>query len=109
MSTDDLEKIHDYMLSEIKLNSGRIDKIYYSTDIDNSSYNRKPNIGMGLQAKVDFPEINFSKSVIVGDSESDLQFGKNLGMIRIFIGNQNNKLQTLRFKSLFDFARYLID
>jgi histidinol phosphatase-like enzyme len=35
---------------------------------------------MGLQAQKEYPEINFSKSIMVGDTDSDILFGKNLGM-----------------------------
>jgi len=80
MTEDTLLDIHRKMLEEIESHGGRIDKIYYCTDINNDSPNRKPNIGMALQAKADFPDINFSKSVMVGDSESDMDFGRNCGM-----------------------------
>ena len=48
---------------------------------------RKPGTGMARQAKKDFPEIDFSKSIIVGDSVSDMEFGRNAGMITIFAGD----------------------
>jgi histidinol phosphatase-like enzyme len=35
---------------------------------------RKPSIGMALQAQRDFPDIDFSRSLMIGDSESDRQF-----------------------------------
>jgi histidinol phosphatase-like enzyme len=40
---------------------------------------------MGHQAKADFPNIDFSRSVMVGDSLSDLQFGHNLGMRNVWV------------------------
>jgi D-glycero-D-manno-heptose 1,7-bisphosphate phosphatase len=42
---------------------------------------RKPKIGMALSAKKDFPDIDFSKSIMVGDSEIDLDFCKNALMV----------------------------
>jgi len=36
--------------------------------------------------KRDFPEIDFSKSLMVGDSHSDIEFGLGLGMKTVFIG-----------------------
>jgi len=36
-------------------------------------------------ARRDFPEIEAGTSVMVGDSLSDIEFGKNLGMRTIFI------------------------
>ena len=43
---------------------------------------------MALQAKKDFPEINFAKSIIIGNSLSDMLFGNNLGMTCYYIGNE---------------------
>ena len=40
---------------------------------------------MGHQAKADFPNIVFEKSIMVGDSISDMDFGKRLGMKTVFL------------------------
>jgi HAD superfamily hydrolase (TIGR01662 family) len=106
MTEEQLSKIHDNMLEEVSKVSGRIDQIYYCTAVDDSSEYRKPNIGMGLKAKSNFPEIEFSKSVIVGDSISDMEFGKKLGMKTVFIRNGCDKIEIddfLHLESLFDF------
>ena len=78
MTEEVLNEIHSNMLFEIEEASGKIDKVYYCVDTDNNSPYRKPNIGMGLMAKQDFPEIDFSKSIMVGDSISDMEFGEKL-------------------------------
>src|SRR5258706_7810373 len=75
---EDLELIHNNLLKSIKQSEGRIDKIYFSADMEDTSPNRKPNTGMGLQTKKDFPEVEFSKSVMIGNTLSDMQFGRNL-------------------------------
>ncbi|MEO6330851.1 MAG: HAD-IIIA family hydrolase [Ginsengibacter sp.] len=77
---DDLELIHNNLLESIENAEGRIDKIYFSPDMEDASVNRKPNTGMGLQAKKDFPEVEFSKSIMIGNTLSDMQFGRNLGV-----------------------------
>ena len=68
-----------------------------------------PNTGMAFQAKADFPGIDFSKSVMVGDSISDMEFGKRLHMTTVLIegkpqGEIPLALVDYRFASLFDFA-----
>lgn len=73
-----LENIHKNMLKEMEDAGGRVDRIYFSADMD--SPNRKPNPGMGLQAQIDFPEIDFSKSLMVGNTLSDMKFGRNLNV-----------------------------
>jgi histidinol-phosphate phosphatase family protein len=81
---EDLEFIHKNMLQEILNAGGKVDKIYYCADME--SPNRKPNPGMGLQAKKDFPDIDFSKTVMIGNTLSDMKFGRNLRVgINIFL------------------------
>lgn len=83
---EDLELIHKNMVEEFENAGGRIDKIYYAIDFESDSPNRKPNPGMGLQAQKDFPEIDFSKSVMIGNTLSDMKFGRNLNIsINIFL------------------------
>lgn len=85
MSEESLHHIHQKMISEIEMNHGRIDKIYFAPEEDRSDIHRKPNPTMGIHAKNDFPEIDFKKSVIVGNSISDMQFGRALNMTTVFI------------------------
>lgn len=81
---EDLQIIHENMLQEIKDTGGRINQIYICTDM--ASENRKPNAGMGLQAIKDFPEIDLSKSIMIGNTLSDMKFGRNLGVaVNIFL------------------------
>lgn len=91
MTIDDLNKIHGYMLAEIEKGGGRIDNIYYCTDLDSASINRKPNTGMAFQAQLDYPEVEFSKSVMVGNSRSDIEFGNKLGMYTVLVGHKYDK------------------
>jgi histidinol-phosphate phosphatase family protein len=81
---EDLLLIHQNMISEIEQAGGRIDKVYYCAEME--SPNRKPNPGMGLQAMKDFNSIDLSKSVMIGNTLSDMKFGRNLGVsINIFL------------------------
>ena len=45
---------------------------------------------MGLQAKHDFPDIDFSRSLMIGDSRSDMLFAERLGMQTVFITHGKN-------------------
>jgi histidinol phosphatase-like enzyme len=40
---------------------------------------------MGLAAKSKYPDLDFSTSVMVGNTTSDMRFGRNLGMRTVFI------------------------
>jgi len=112
MTEEDLRIIHDFMVRGVQEAGGRISKIYHCPYLKRSnSPLRKPATGMGLQAKKDFHEIDFSKSIMVGDSQLDMEFGRRLGMIRIFISDEAEKdsqdLYDLRFPSLLSFAQGL--
>lgn len=88
MSLADLDEVHDYMLQKIQEVGGRIKQIYFCTDTDPSSINRKPNIGMAFKALTDYPQVDFSESVMVGNSKSDMLFGKKAGMYTVLVGNK---------------------
>lgn len=85
MTLDALRDINRNMTGTIADAGGRIDKIYACTAVLDTDHNRKPNIGMALQAREDFPEIDFRKSVMVGNSLSDMEFGKRLAMHTVFL------------------------
>jgi histidinol-phosphate phosphatase family protein len=93
-SHEDLDCIHAHMKSEIKNAGGKIDAVYYAHQAaSENSPMRKPGTGMGIRAKKDFPGIDFSKSVMIGDTQSDMEFGKALGMKTIFIGDDPLNIQ----------------
>lgn len=113
LTEDGLNAIHDQMLLEIRAKGGRIDRIYHCPDVNNDSPCRKPQNGMALQAQTDFPDIDFSRSVIVGNTLSDMNFGKNLGMKSVFIPSTQphhpypHPLMDARCNSLLDFSRII--
>jgi histidinol-phosphate phosphatase family protein len=82
---EDLQLIHKNMVTEIEVAGGRIDAVYFCADLEDDSPNRKPNPGMGLQAVTNFPEIDLGKAIMVGNTLSDMQFGRNLGVQTIFL------------------------
>ena len=111
MTENDLENIHNNMVKALLKHGIRIDGIYYCPhDYEKEECNcRKPKIGMALQAKKDFPDIDFGKSIMVGDSEVDIQFGRNLGMITVFLGKNRNicNIADYCFDNLYMFASFL--
>ena len=101
------------MIAEIKKAGGRIDAVYFCPDVDETSPNRKPNPGMGLQAVKDFPDIDLSKSIMIGNTLSDMQFGRNLGIKTIFLPTTrpevdlaDNRIDAV-YESLASFAKDL--
>jgi D-glycero-D-manno-heptose 1,7-bisphosphate phosphatase len=110
---ENLQLIHQNMQAAITSAGGRIDAIYYCTDLDRASLNRKPNIGMGKKAILDFPDINPAKSIMIGNTISDMEFGRNLGAYTVFLptNRPDVKLDDKRidavFSTLYAFAKAL--
>ncbi|MFO7998675.1 MAG: HAD-IIIA family hydrolase, partial [Bacteroidales bacterium] len=115
MTEEDLALIHDKMIKEASAGGGRIDRVYFCGDLKHSrSFFRKPMVGMGLQARKDFPMIRFSCSVMVGDTISDMRFGKRLQMMTVLIDENPDTarkypgLVDLRFVDLNKFAAHIL-
>jgi histidinol-phosphate phosphatase family protein len=86
MNEDDVNRLHQKMISEVEAAGGRIDAVFFCPALETErSINRKPNIGMALQARKRFQEIRFRQSVMIGDSLSDMIFGKRVGMKTVFL------------------------
>lgn len=109
MTFEQLNAIHKKMNEVISANGGRIDNIYTCPfkKEDRSIY-RKPSVGMGLQAKKDFPEIHFKKSLMIGDSDTDMIFGKRLKMKTVFISDNLDEIRAL-YKYIDFTAKSLIE
>lgn len=111
MTEMQLLDVHKYMIQKIIESGGRIDAVYYSPFLRILNHPmRKPSPGMALLAREEHPEVDFGKSVMVGDSATDMEFGKNLGMVTVFITNSVNKKKCnadMNFRSLIAFARQL--
>lgn len=107
MTEDDLTAIHAKLLEAI----GPIDRIYHCSALKSAhSFRRKPNIGMALQARRDFPGLRLKDSVMVGDSKTDMLFGRRAGMKTVLVGDNSTvatdqpHLVDYRYASLLDFA-----
>ncbi|HPI53323.1 MAG TPA: HAD-IIIA family hydrolase [Chitinophagaceae bacterium] len=113
MTENDLHDIHSHLNASLQTHGGLIDAFYYATSIHNSDPYRKPNTGMGLQAQKDFPEINFSKSIMVGNNISDMEFGHQLGMKTVFVETtkvleSDMECIDMKFTHFVDFCKYIL-
>jgi histidinol phosphatase-like enzyme len=68
---------------------------------------------MAFQAKEQFPSIDFTKSIMVGNRMSDMEFGRNAGMHTVYLSTTNpeapfpdTKIDD-RFDHLLQFAQAL--
>ena len=105
MSTGDLKEVDRRMREVITDAGGWIDASFYSPHLEKDNHpDRKPGPGMALQARAAFPEIDFARSVMAGDTASDMDFGRNLGMVTVGIGPEKPPAD-LNFPSLLAFAK----
>ncbi len=110
MTERNLLDIHSYMTEQLSEKNGKITKCYFAPGFKNEeNSSRKPNPTMGYWAKQDYPSIDFKKSIMIGDTDSDIKFGKNLGMktVRIQTEEKINFEADYTFNSLFEFAKTL--
>ncbi len=100
MNETQLEAVHCKMFAEVEKAGGKIDAVFHCPDEASKPGNcRKPSAFMALKAKKMFPEIDFSKSIMVGDAESDMAFGKNAGMFTVLVGNETVSPEIVDFKT----------
>ncbi|MBR4390920.1 MAG: HAD-IIIA family hydrolase [Bacteroidales bacterium] len=107
MTMEQLDEIHDRMCAEIECHGGRIDGILVcpqlSTEPDNY---RKPSPKMAFMAKELAPEMDLQKCIMVGDGDTDVEFGRNAGVHTVFIGEEHPDADD-SFPSLYSFSQAL--
>ncbi|HVU45323.1 MAG TPA: HAD family hydrolase [Terracidiphilus sp.] len=82
---DDVKMLHAEFQKQLAAHGAYIDRFYVCPHDNDECNCRKPLPGLFEQARADFPEIDVSTSVMIGDSRVDMQFGKRLGMRTILI------------------------
>tara|TARA_B110000046_G_scaffold52102_1_gene58167 strand:- start:43828 stop:44382 length:555 start_codon:yes stop_codon:yes gene_type:complete len=110
MTHEELHLVHNYMEEQLGSFNVKFDALYYCPELaEQNAACRKPNIGLAIQAKKDFPEIDFSKSILIGDSITDIQMGKRAGMKTVFIHAQLNNPENADWvvRSLEEFSMML--
>jgi histidinol-phosphate phosphatase family protein len=111
---EEVEKVNERMCQEIENAGGRVDKVYFSPHLQEMNHpDRKPGTGMAMKAKREFPLIDLHRSVMVGDSLTDMQFGRNIGSVNVWITDPNEQpipedLYDLKYHSLIDFTNKLL-
>jgi len=108
MTERNLLEIHTYMCNKILQNGGRITKCYFAPNLKNAIDNmRKPGPVMAELAQMEYPEVEFKRCVMVGDTDSDILFGKNIGMktVRIKTEEPISVIADITVSSLDEFEK----
>jgi len=81
----DVNAIHSSLQELLATRGAHVDGFYFCPHDKEQCNCRKPLPGLYEQAAADFPEITAEHSVMIGDSLSDIEFGRRLGMLTVFI------------------------
>lgn len=81
----DVESMHTRLQQLLCSHGAHIDAFFVCPHEEGRCNCRKPLTGMFDRAVAQFPEISAGASVVIGDSGSDIDFGRKLGMATIFI------------------------
>ena len=82
---EDVDRIHAQLQEELAAHGAQIDGFYFCPHDKGACNCRKPLPGLFQQAQSQFPDIQPGTSLMIGDSLSDIEFGRNLGMATVFI------------------------
>lgn len=112
MSADDVEAIHRSLRAELAVDDVLIDAFQVCPHLEASGCTcRKPRPGLVLDWLRQHPAIEPSLSIMVGDSEGDLELAHNVaaasgGCSSVQIGRRTNRgaVADALFDSLWDFA-----
>lgn len=93
-STDDIDRLHQYINNTLKRSGAHIDAFYYCPhhpDFGDGEYRqrctcRKPNPGMMLRAMQEWP-VDLSRSFMIGDKNTDMEAARaaNIPASRLFL------------------------
>ena len=110
MTERNVLEVYSYMCDQIHRSMGRVDKCFFAPNLVGAEEDlRKPGPVMAEMAKLEFPEIEFERSIMVGDTDSDILFGKNLGMktVRIKTVEPISVEADLTCESLAEFSKMI--
>jgi D-glycero-D-manno-heptose 1,7-bisphosphate phosphatase len=82
---EDVRAIHAALVQQLESHGAHIDGFFICPHDKGACNCRKPLTGLFDQAVARFPEIRAETSVMIGDSLSDIEFGRKLGMLTVFI------------------------
>jgi histidinol-phosphate phosphatase family protein len=111
MSDTDLENVHLKLHNALKIkNQYWFDAAFFAPYLKTEEHTwRKPSNGMLLKAKEYFPDIDFSKAIMVGDSPGDMSLADTVGLLKVKIDNPQFSFdnQDFTFATLASFVSHL--
>ncbi len=106
----DVRDIHAAFQELLASHGAHVDGFHFCPHEKGQCNCRKPLPGMFEEAAAEFPQITAETSAMIGDSLSDIEFGRRLGMLTVFIEGEPERrkpgaetagaLANLRFPAL---------
>jgi D-glycero-D-manno-heptose 1,7-bisphosphate phosphatase len=93
MTQSDLAAVHEGLTQLLDEATGAyIDAFFFCPHDIGECDCRKPETGMFRQALAEFPGIDLDASAVIGDSESDVEAGRRMGLTAVQIGRDTPDL-----------------
>ena len=118
-TTADVDALHARLQQHLAAHGARIDAFFYCPHDKNQCDCRKPKTGLFEKAFREFPDVSRANSLVIGDSLSDIDAARKLGIPAIFIegdpatqkpgATAAAKRATLTADSLREAVSYLVD
>jgi D-glycero-D-manno-heptose 1,7-bisphosphate phosphatase len=108
MSEADLERIHERLRAEVEAAGARLDLIVHCPHDHGECDCRKPGIGMFERAAGAFPSIELERSVVIGDSASDMEAARHIGAKAVLVADEGVADADLVVPSLLAAAELLV-
>lgn len=111
MRLEAVEDIHARMGRELAGAGATVDGFYLCPHDKDVCDCRKPGVGLFEQARHDFPEIEFGRSVMIGNTWIDMEAGRRAGARTVFVdeGKEDPGDVDLVVRSLWEAASALAD
>jgi len=95
LSIETLNKIHKFLQLELSKTGSKINAIYYCPHKPDEFCNcRKPKPGLIFKAAQEL-KINLDNSILIGDSQSDIEAAYNAGIKSILMKSDSNLLKVI--------------
>ena len=86
LSLDDVHEVHSALTARLRRFGARVDGFYVCPHANGSCRCRKPAPGLLYQAGHDHPDLRLERTVMIGDSETDVAAAHAVGACAIRLG-----------------------
>ena len=81
-----VEQINGNILRAVEAQGGRVDQVLVCPHLEGTCECRKPRVGLFVEARRRDPGIDFTRSVVIGDSDGDMAAASAIGARALRVG-----------------------